>query len=314
MKFGLGFPVIKLYPPTVQPWEESATSADVVRIAQTAEEVGFDYLGVSDHIFMTVEMAKLMGGRWCEGVTAITFLAGATKRIQVYNSVLVLPYRDPVILAKQMATLDFLSGGRSILGIGIGHLEKEFEVLKVPRAERGPMSDEYLEAIKILWTEERPEFHGKYVEFDDIVFEPRPVAKPHPPIWIGGNTKPAMRRAAKYGDGWVPWQITPAQLPEALDYLKSRPSSPSGPAPSTSSCRRSSSSGRRGRSGSSARRASPTRRRSGSKPSARTATPAPPPPASPSATPRPSTTSSRSCTGSRRRLSRRRGGRGSSYI
>ena len=223
MKFGLGFPVIKLYPPTVQPWEEAATSADVVRIAQTAEEVGFDYLGVSDHIFMTVEMAKLMGGRWCEGVTTITFLAGATKRIQVYNSVLVLPYRDPVILAKQMATLDFLSGGRSILGIGIGHLEKEFEVLKVPRAERGPMSDEYLEAIKILWTEERPEFHGKYVEFDDIVFEPRPVAKPHPPIWIGGNTKPAMRRAAKYGDGWVPWQITPDQLPEALDYLKSRP-------------------------------------------------------------------------------------------
>ena len=156
-------------------------------------------------------------------MTTITFLAGATKRIQVYNSVLVLPYRDPVILAKQMATLDFLSGGRSILGIGIGHLEKEFEVLKVPRAERGPMSDEYLEAIKILWTEERPEFHGKYVEFDDIVFEPRPVAKPHPPIWIGGNTKPAMRRAAKYGDGWVPWQITPAQLPDALDYLKSRP-------------------------------------------------------------------------------------------
>ena len=111
-------------------------------------------------------------------MTTITFLAGATKRIQVYNSVLVLPYRDPVILAKQMSTLDFLSGGRSILGIGIGHLEKEFEVLKVPRAERGPMSDEYLEAIKILWTEERPEFHGKYVEFDDIVFEPRPVAKP----------------------------------------------------------------------------------------------------------------------------------------
>ena len=146
-------------------------------------------------------MAKLMGGRWCEGVTTITFLAGATQRIQVYNSVLVLPYRDPVILAKQMATLDFLSGGRSILGIGIGHLE----------------------AIKVLWTQERPEYHGKYVEFDDIVFEPRPVAKPHPPIWIGGNTKPAMRRAAKYGDGWVPWQITPAQLPESLDYLKRRP-------------------------------------------------------------------------------------------
>lgn len=223
MKFGLGVPIMNLYPPTLQPWEETATTEDIVRIVQKAEELGFDYLSVSDHIFMDTAMAKLMGGRWCEGVTAITFIAGATKRIQVYNSVLVLPYRDPVILAKQMSTLDFLSGGRAILGIGIGHLEKEFEVLKVSRPERGLITDEYLEAIKVLWTEDRPEFAGKYVQFEDIVFEPRPVAKPHPPIWVGGNTKPAMRRAAKYGDGWVPWQITPNELPSALEYLKNQP-------------------------------------------------------------------------------------------
>ena len=220
MKFGLGFPCLNLYPPTLQPWEASATSADLVAIARRADEAGFDYLSVSDHLLMTVEMNQAMGARWCEGVTSIAFLAGATRDIQVYTSVLVLPYRNPLLLAKQIATLDFMSGGRVVLGVGIGHLEKEFELLGVSRRDRAAISDEYLRALDVLFREEQPSFEGEWVSFDGLVFEPKPVREPHLPVWIGGNSPAALRRAARFGDGWVPWRITPDELPACLETLK----------------------------------------------------------------------------------------------
>lgn len=220
MQFGLNLPVISLYPPRLQPWEPSATGEAVVRIAQHADTLGFDWLAVPEHIIMTSEMAPLMGPRWPEAVSTIAFLAGATKRIRVVNTILVLPYHNPVILAKAISTLDFLSGGRIILGVGAGHLAREFQILRVPRNERGHITDEYLEAIKVLWASERPAFRGRYVEFDEIAFEPKPVQKPHPPIWIGGNSQAAMRRAARLGDGWIPWKVTPQQLPASLEYIR----------------------------------------------------------------------------------------------
>jgi len=137
--------------------------------------------------------------------------------------VLVLPYRNPVILAKQIATLDFLSGGRITLGTAAGHLEREFDVLKVPFGERGALTDEYIRAMKELWTSPEPSFQGRYVQFDNIVFEPKPVQKPHPPIFVGGNSRPAMRRAANLGDGWLPWLVSREQLPAALSYIYEQP-------------------------------------------------------------------------------------------
>ena len=220
MEFGLGFPCMNLYPPTLQPWEASATSAEIVAIAQKAEEVGFDYISVSDHILMSADMDEAMGARWCESVTAIAFLAGTTKRVRVYSSVLVLPYRDPVLIAKQLATLDLMSGGRAILGIGIGHLQKEFEVLGVSHADRAAITDEYLLAIDALWNQEKPSFAGRFTSFEGIVFEPK--AK-RVPVWIGGNSPPAIARAARAGDGWVPWKITTDQLPALLETLRSQP-------------------------------------------------------------------------------------------
>ena len=220
MEFGLGFPCMNLYPPTLQPWEATATSADMVAIARKAEEVGFAYLSVSDHIIMSAEMNEAMGARWCEGVTAIAFLAGATQHIRVYNSVLVLPYRDPLLVAKQLATLDLMSGGRAILGVGIGHLEKEFEVLGVSCADRAAITDEYLPAIEALWSQDAPSFDGRFASFKDIVFEPKPARVP---VWIGGNSKPAIARAARSGDGWVPWKITTDELPALLDELRDQP-------------------------------------------------------------------------------------------
>ncbi len=223
MKFGIGFPCLNLYPPTLQPWEATATSEDLVAIAQRADAVGFDYLSVSDHLLMTVEMHEAMGARWCEGVTSIAFLAGATRDIQVYTSVLVLPYRNPLLLAKQISTLDFMSGGRVVLGVGIGHLEKEFELLGVSRRDRAAITDEYLRALDVLFREERPAFEGDWVSFDDVVFEPKPVRQPHLPVWIGGNSPAALRRAARFGDGWVPWRITSEELPACIETLKSQP-------------------------------------------------------------------------------------------
>jgi probable F420-dependent oxidoreductase len=211
---------MNLYPPTLQPWEATATSADIVAIARKAEEVGFGYLSVSDHIIMSAEMNEAMGARWCESLTAIAFLAGATNHIRVYNSVLVLPYRDPLLVAKQFSTLDLLSGGRAILGVGIGHLEKEFEVLGVSCADRAAITDEYLLAIDALWNQEAPAFQGRFASFKDIVFEPKPARVP---IWIGGNSSAALTRAARSGDGWVPWKVTTDELPSMLEELRRQP-------------------------------------------------------------------------------------------
>ncbi|MFQ5667948.1 MAG: TIGR03619 family F420-dependent LLM class oxidoreductase [Candidatus Binatia bacterium] len=223
MKFALGTPGVLLYPPIMSPWEPGASGADVVRVAQAADDLGWDWLTISEHIVMPKEMAGVMGARFPDSLTAAAVLAGATKRIKLLTYVLVLPYRNPVLLAKQIATLDFLSGGRITFGTGGGHVQREFEVLGVPFAERGKRTDEYILAMKELWTSVEPSFTGQYVQFDHIVFEPKPVQQPHPPILIGGNSKPAMRRAATVGDGWLPWLVTREQLPGCLAYIRAQP-------------------------------------------------------------------------------------------
>lgn len=219
MKFALGMPALILYPAIMSPWERDASPREIVRIAQKADQLGFDWLTISEHIVMPREMADSMGPRFPESLTAAALLAGATERIKMLTYVLVLPYRHPVTLAKQIATLDFLSGGRFTLGTAGGHLQREFEILGVPFAERGRLTDEYIAAMKELWTSAAPSFHGRYVRFDNVVFEPKPVQKPHPPILIGGNSRPAMRRAARDGDGWLPWLVTRAELPACLAYI-----------------------------------------------------------------------------------------------
>ena len=120
------------------------------------------------------------------------------------------------------ATLDVLTEGRAICGVGVGWLEKEFQVLGVPYSDRGPMSDEYLAIFKCLWTEEHPEFRGRFYSFDGIQFYPKPVQRPHIPIWVGGHSRAAIRRAARYGDVWHPTRQTPEYVAERLPYLRSR--------------------------------------------------------------------------------------------
>jgi probable F420-dependent oxidoreductase len=135
----------------------------------------------------------------------MSFLAGATERIRFVTSVMIAPYRNPILTAKMLASLDVLSAGRVIVGLGVGWMKEEFENLKAPPfQERGRVTDEYIKAFRELWTQENPSFHGKYCNFSEIVFLPKPVQKPTIPIWIGGHSKQALRRAGELGDGWHP--------------------------------------------------------------------------------------------------------------
>jgi probable F420-dependent oxidoreductase len=144
-------------------------------------------------------------------LTLLTYLAGVTSRIRLVPSVMIVPYRPPLLAAKILATLDVLSQGRLILGVGVGWMEEEFQALGAPPfADRGAATDEYLRAFKELWTSDNPSFAGKYCQFSDIQFLPKPVQKPHPPIWVGGHSRPAIRRAAELGNGWHPVGAIPA--------------------------------------------------------------------------------------------------------
>ena len=153
----------------------------------------------------------------------MAFIAGATTRLAVNASVIVLPYHEPITLAKAVATLDVLSGGRVVLSVGVGHAEDEFRALGVPFEKRGRIADEYLEVMKVLWTEDAPCYEGEFVQFRDVRFEPKPVQQPHPRIWIGGNSTAALRRAARHGSGWMPWLVTPDELPASLAELRDMP-------------------------------------------------------------------------------------------
>ena len=177
--------------------------------------MGFGYLFVSDHIVLPKRIDAAYpytpGGEFpavddfLEQLTLLAFLTGQTRTARLLTSVMVVPYRAAVHTAKVLATIDVLSGGRLTLGCGVGWMREEFEALGTPPFEkRGAVTDEYLRAFKELWTEDTPAFDGEYVHFADLAFEPKPVQKPHPPIWIGGESPPALRRAATLGDGWYP--------------------------------------------------------------------------------------------------------------
>ena len=195
-------------------------------IAKLGDRLGFYCMVMPDHILQPNQINStypysLTGdilaagqsgdGEWPEQITTLAYLAGITERIRLVTSVMIIPYRNPILTAKMLSTLDMLSKGRLILGAGVGWMEEEFELLNTePFAERGAVTNEYLRAFIELWTKDDPKFEGKYVNFSDITFLPKPVQKPYPPIWIGGQSKPAIRRAAQIGDCWHPVGAIPA--------------------------------------------------------------------------------------------------------
>ena len=214
----------------------SITPADLIRFVQRAETLGFYCVTVADHVIVpkhisvpypyTVDGKYPGTGYHLETLTTMTFLAGATKRIRFVTSVMITPYRNPIITAKMLASLDVLSEGRVTVGLGVGWMKEEFDNLNAPPfAERGRVTDEYIKVFRQLWSSDHPAFDGQYCKFSDIVFLPKPVQKPAIPIWIGGHSRQAIRRAAQLGDGWHPIggvptiPLEPADLARDLELL-----------------------------------------------------------------------------------------------
>ena len=194
---------------------------ELVALAQFAEELGYDSVWVSEHVFHASYVAQRLGDRpYHEALTVLAAVAGATHRIGLGTSVLVLPWHHPARLAKTVATIDALSQGRVVLGVGVGAAPDEYAALGVPYEERGAIADEILAALRSLWAEGIPRFRGERYAFADLPFSPKPVQKPHPPIWIGGNSAAALRRVARSGDGWHPLSLSPEELAEALPRLQ----------------------------------------------------------------------------------------------
>jgi probable F420-dependent oxidoreductase len=178
----------------------------LLALAPAAERLGYDSVWVSEHLFHTAYVLQRLGNKpYYEPLTVLSAVAAMTQTIRLGTSVLVLPYHNPIRLAKTVATLDAISAGRVILGVGVGVIEEEFTALGSPYKERGAYSDEALAIMQTLWMQEDPQFAGTYYTFNGMKFSPKPVQQPHPPIWIGGSSHAALRRVARLGDGWHPY-------------------------------------------------------------------------------------------------------------
>jgi probable F420-dependent oxidoreductase len=178
---------------------------DVIRgTAVRAEQLGYDSVWVSDHVVVPHANVLNFGETIFDPLVTLAVVAGATSRVQLGTTVLIVPYRNAVVTAKMVSSLDALSDGRLVLGVGAGWVEAESAMLGVPFKERGRMTDEYLRAMQELWTSPKPSFAGRYTQFSGLVFEPKPVQKPHPPIWVGGHSKAALQRTAEFGAAWHP--------------------------------------------------------------------------------------------------------------
>jgi probable F420-dependent oxidoreductase len=202
----------------------AATPEAFARVAERAEALGLDSLWCSDHIVIPHRTGQAYLGRadgklpdhWKEGYwdpfTVLGYLSALTKRITLGTSVCILPMRNPIEVAGLIAHLDRLSGGRIVFGVGVGWFKEEFEVLRWPFHERGARCNEGLAICRALWTEERAAFRGRFYEFADVHFNPKPVQRPHPPIWVAGASAGALRRAARHGAGWHPFKPSFAAL------------------------------------------------------------------------------------------------------
>jgi probable F420-dependent oxidoreductase len=185
-------------------FSEAATPESLLRWALVAEELGYDSLMLPDHVAVTPTIDQRSPEPFYDTFTTLAWLAGQTKRVRLGNTVVVLPYRHPILMARMVANIDQLSGGRFILGVGIGNAEDEFAALGAPHKRRGRLANESIEAMKALWRGEgMVDYHGSMVDFTQVSAMAT-KQKPHPPIWVGGNTPAGVQRAAKYGDGWHP--------------------------------------------------------------------------------------------------------------
>src|SRR5213078_2432752 len=238
LAYGMQLPIVAQSPIFAQPWEAGADAGDVVRIAQACDRAGFFYLAVSDHVCIPRDRATAMSTVWYDPVATLGFLAAATRHVRLLSYVYVLPYRHPLATAKAFATLDALSGGRVILGVGAGHLDAEFRTLGVDFARRGRLVDEAIDVIVKAFLDEFPDHAGPTWTIHGVGVGPRPRQRPRPPIWVGGSTRAATagsRRASRPWDS--PRRSPTCAASAATSRSRSAPTargSMSGRRPSTS--------------------------------------------------------------------------------
>ncbi|MFY1677450.1 TIGR03619 family F420-dependent LLM class oxidoreductase [Streptomyces sp. WMMC905] len=216
---GIQLPVQSQSPLYAEPWEAGAGPTELVAVARAADRAGFAYVACCDHVAIPRSRAAAMGTVWYDPVATLAHLAAVTDRVRLLSHVAVVALRHPLVTAKQYATLDRLSGGRLVLGVGAGHVREEFDALGVDFRRRGALLDESLDALRgALGTEEFPEHHGERWDFADLGQRPRPV-QTRVPIWVGGSSPAALRRAASRGDGWLPQGDPRRRMPERLATL-----------------------------------------------------------------------------------------------
>jgi probable F420-dependent oxidoreductase len=215
MKLGIVTPVLTLLPRAHATWEETGTLDDVVDIVQAAEALGYHHCTCSEHVGVPVEVAKTRGGRYWDPLATFGFVAARTSTIRLASHVLVLGYHHPLAIAKRYGTLDLVSGGRLILGVGVGSLEEEFELLGAPFADRGARADDAMRALRAALSQREPSYRGEHYSFADFLIDPCAVQE-RVPMWVGGRTFRSLRRAVELGDGWAPFGLSSAQLGEML--------------------------------------------------------------------------------------------------
>jgi probable F420-dependent oxidoreductase len=223
MELAFSMPHLLRLKASMQPWETAVTGRDQTRLAKWAEQLGYSMICVPEHHIIPKSHIDLSGPHYFNAYTAMAHFAGATETIKVNSCIALLPVQNPIVAAKALSTIDWLSEGRCIVTFGAGWLKEEFDLLGVPFHERGKICDEYIAAIIELWTKDDPVFEGKYVSFKDVAFEPKPVQKPHLPIWMGGDADPVLRRAGRFASGWFPFLTKPENIPDRIDYIKSQP-------------------------------------------------------------------------------------------
>lgn len=202
-------------------YDEPASREAIIEVAVEAERMGYDSVWSTDHVLVP-KRYELPYGRLWECLTTLAYVAGTTEEVSLGTSVLVLPARNPILVAKQVATLDSLSEGRAILGVGVGWLGEEFDSLNQPFHQRGKLADESIDLMKTLWTQKEPSFDGDFYSFHEASFHPKPAQEGGPPIWIGGSSDAAVTRASRLGDAYHPVAPSPQFLRESIALMKDR--------------------------------------------------------------------------------------------
>lgn len=219
MRIGLSTPVVIQVPGTASQWEAGADIDDIAQVSAIADRLGFAYLTCSEHVAVPVQVAPGRGATYWDPLATLAFLAARTTQIRLATSVLVLGYHHPLEIAKRYGTLDRISGGRLILGVGVGSLREEFDLLGCDWDDRGARADDAMKALRRSLSNNRPVYDGPYYRYDAMVVEPCAVQQ-RVPIWVGGRTRRSLRRAVELGDGWMPFGIGSAEIAKLLDSIE----------------------------------------------------------------------------------------------